>query len=66
MFVNALGKTMKAHRLAVCRPGYERETCHIQIMSVNPIICSAALFHVVLCADQQSRVVKKMKMKLWC
>jgi len=35
-------------------------------MSVNPTICNAALFHMVLCADQQSRVVKKMKMKLWC
>lgn len=57
---------MKAHRIAVCRPGYEPDTCHIQIMSVNPIICNAALFHVVLCADQQSRVVKKMKTKLWC
>jgi hypothetical protein len=66
MFVNALRKTMKAHKIAVCRPDYEPDTCHIQIMSVNPIICSAALFHVVLYADQQFRVVKKMKMKLWC
>ena len=53
---------MKAHRIAVCRPGYEPETCHMQVMSV---ICSDSLFHVVLCADQQFRAVKKMMMKLW-
>jgi hypothetical protein len=36
----------------------------MQVMSVNQVTHNAAFAYVVLFADQQSRVVRKMTMKL--